>query len=211
MVKADRWWERWDQPENRDRVQRFWKENPDQVARREQFYEVVRALQQQHGFQSVLDCGCGTAWDYPFFTSLGLAYHGVDVTEEMLTQARTQFAGIQVEVGDILNLPFQAVSHPFVVCNAVLPHLPAEILPGAFRELWRITAQVLVVRLFGVGKVPGNKSFVSTGGFLLNWFQLTRWLEIAQEAGLPQPVAKIAESSALRDACILIFTRRADA
>jgi SAM-dependent methyltransferase len=126
----------------------------------------------------VLDFGCGTGEDFPAFCALGMKYQGCDVTPEMLEDARKKFRGIEVFEDDLLGSIQPSQSRPLVICNAVLPHLPEDVIPGAISELWRITEKVLIIRLFGVDKAGQfSKDFVHKD-FLYHWWPAKRWIDL---------------------------------
>lgn len=178
-MTEDRYWEQWHNPEKRQEVKDFWDKNPQQPIRRQQFNDILRDVVERAKATTVLDFGCGTGEDYQFMTQeLGLAYKGVDVTPEMLEDARRQFPGIDVSLDDIFNSKQGDQEHPFVVNSAVLPHLPREMIQNAINELWRITGKVLVIRLFGVDHRPEEMSFVNPKGFVLNWLHEATWMEM---------------------------------
>ena len=183
-MTQDRYWEQWHKQDKRAEVKEFWDKNPQQPIRRKQFNDILRDVAQRAEVTTVLDFGCGPGEDYPFMSGeLGLTYKGVDVTDEMLADARAQFPDIDVDTDDIFESKQGDQEHPFVVNSAVLPHLPREMIPQAISELWRITGKVLVIRLFGVDHRPEEKSFVNPKGFILNWLKQDTWMEMLLTVG----------------------------
>jgi hypothetical protein len=96
----------------------------------------------------------------------------------MLQMAKDKHPGIAVDYDDILASRFENQAWPLVICNAVLPHLPLEIIPQAISELWRITARLLVVRVFGVGRAGEVCEKRMLDGFLYNWLPASKWTEM---------------------------------
>lgn len=186
MVKAreHRWWQNWNVAPRRADVESFWRTNPGQPARREQFYTVLKDFVARAAVRTVLDFGCGTGEDYLAFKAMGLAYLGVDVTPEMLAAARKKYLDIVVAEDDVLDSAQPDRGHAFVVSNAVLPHLPRELLVRALAELWRVTDRLLVLRFFGVDRHVEDTSVVGANGFIHNFFREETWLRLIRETCL---------------------------
>jgi ubiquinone/menaquinone biosynthesis C-methylase UbiE len=186
-TRDQRWWQNWDDRDKRERVEAFWRHCPDQIAERKQWYKLLgEAVRNTFGTTvpiRVLDFGCGTGEDQPFISDLCKTYYGVDVTPEMLQVAKTKHPGIAVDYDDILASRFGDRAWPLVICNAVLPHLPLEMIPQAISELWRITQRLLVVRVFGVGRAGDECEKKTLDGFLYNWLPASKWTELLTVEG----------------------------
>ena len=70
--------------------------------------------------QSVLDVGCGDGRHLPFFASLGLETHGVEIAAPIVEQLRNRLAPLGIaedhlHVGSCAALPFADASFDFVV------------------------------------------------------------------------------------------------
>lgn len=67
----------------------------------------------------VLELACGSANDYRFFDRYGLArfldYTGVDLNPKNVENARTRFPEVNVEVGDVMALPYDNRSFDYVL------------------------------------------------------------------------------------------------
>jgi len=178
-------WQLWDDESKRSNVEKFWHKDQEQVARREQFNNILGNLAKRGKFDSVLDFSCGTCEDYPYLSSLGLRYRGVDVTPGMLEMAREKYPIVDVSLDDIFSSKFADREHPWVVNSAVLPHLPLEptkdnpeaCVPQAIRELWRITGGCLTVRLFAVDRYPEDDTR-RLNGFIYNSLRQRTWLDL---------------------------------
>jgi len=162
-----RFWQNWQ--EDGAKVERFWKENPAMVERREHFFRVVTPYLE--GFTSMLDYACGTCEDYPFFIDQGLAYTGADVTEAMMAKAREKFPEVDVEQDDVFNSKYADGQWPLVVANALLLHLPVKWVPKAIKELVRITRNRLVIRVSALLDDHEAETFVRWS----NNFVVVRW------------------------------------
>jgi 2-polyprenyl-3-methyl-5-hydroxy-6-metoxy-1,4-benzoquinol methylase len=179
-MMENRWWQKWDSDDERKKIEAYWRHAADQPERRRHFYRVlaneVRAY--PTGIK-LLDFGCGTGEDTGAMLALGVDYHGADVTPTMLAQARARFPSISFEADDMLGSKYGTGSWPIVVCNAVLPHLPADRVATAIRELWRLAGKLLIVRLFGVDTEKGDKTVVLDGFIYQRWAS-AHWTKMFQ-------------------------------
>lgn len=70
--------------------------------------------------QTVLDLGCGDGRHLPFFRSLGLDAHGVEIAEPIVGQLRERLAPLgitadRIQVGSCSSLPFADASFDYVM------------------------------------------------------------------------------------------------
>lgn len=89
---------------------------------------------------SLLDVGCNAgvwlrdcARHHP---SARLA--GVEINAAALEQARQAVPSADLHHTGAERLPFPDQSFQYVTCMEVLEHLPGELRPAAFREIWRV-------------------------------------------------------------------------
>jgi SAM-dependent methyltransferase len=94
----------------------------------------------QEPVTSLLDVGCNVgAWlmdcarRYP---TSRLA--GVEINEAALQIARQAVPAAELHHGSVEKLPFVDESFDHVTCIEVLEHVPADLRPVAFREIWRV-------------------------------------------------------------------------
>lgn len=87
--------------------------------------------------KKILDLGCGTGRHAILLARAGAIVTGVDFSEEMLAVARTNAAGLNI---DIINAEIHAVplqdQFDLILCSLVLSHLP-NLLP-AMQEMSRL-------------------------------------------------------------------------
>ena len=77
--------------------------------------------------RSVLELGCGTASTLDqICRRMGACCVGVDRSPEAVETARQKFPKLQVEVGDIFNLPYDAHSFDLVYSVGLLEHFSRE-------------------------------------------------------------------------------------
>jgi len=100
--------------------------------------EIVSGLDIEPGAM-VLDVGCGTGVLFPMLLEkVGQARHivGLDISSEMLRQAKAKGYPVECVQGDAQNLPLQDETFDWVICNAVFPHFPDKL--RALREIRRV-------------------------------------------------------------------------
>ncbi|MBP1474677.1 class I SAM-dependent methyltransferase [Frateuria sp. MAH-13] len=101
--------------------------------------ERLTPLLQLEGSQRLLDIGCGTGRWTSQVASLCRAYHGIDVSEGLVTYARTHYASssVRFSVGsaDDFSLASLGEREPFdrILCAGVLMYLNDEEVASAFR------------------------------------------------------------------------------
>jgi len=112
---------------------------------------------------NVLDIPCGTGRFFEIYEKFDLTYIGMDVSEDMMAQAREKrSAPLQFPVyGDIMNIPAQDKEVDNTVCIRLLEKLPIQELNQAITEMCRVTKDALIAGLL-VGKETErrNRSWV---------------------------------------------------
>jgi ubiquinone biosynthesis O-methyltransferase len=91
--------------------------------------------------ETILDIGCGNARDVLPLAQAGSRVVGVDLSEGMIEQARTDLvaAGIrevELQVGDVTALQFPAQCFDKILCSEVIEHVPDPDL--AIQEMFRV-------------------------------------------------------------------------
>ncbi len=87
----------------------------------------------------ILDAGCGTGYQTPFFLQAGYEYIGVDVSEQMLSIARARNPTARFEKMNLYSLAFPNNHFDGFWACAVLQHLPKKQVGQALQELSRVT------------------------------------------------------------------------
>ncbi|HET6373259.1 MAG TPA: class I SAM-dependent methyltransferase [Candidatus Polarisedimenticolia bacterium] len=103
--------------------QRFWNEE-------------LLALLPERIEAPALDNGCGTGILLPDLLSRCAAVSAVDLSPDMLAQARVRAPEADLEVGDLEDLPFADASFRTVICRGSLHHVPSR--EKAFSEAYRV-------------------------------------------------------------------------
>ncbi|HEX3332966.1 MAG TPA: class I SAM-dependent methyltransferase [Acidimicrobiales bacterium] len=97
---------------------------------------------------SLLDVGCGTGTTDQVLAPRVRRLHGVDVSEEMLTQARRNLPEAQFSWYDGERLPFDDGTFDVVVAICVLHHVPVSQRSTVVGEMVRVTRREGVVAVF---------------------------------------------------------------
>lgn len=108
----------------------------------------------------VLEFACGSANDYRYFDSYGLAkfldYTGVDLNDANIDNARKRFPGIDFQVGSVLELPYQDRGYDYVVVSDLFEHLSIEAMQQALAEACRLADKGLVLTFFSMADQPDH-------------------------------------------------------
>jgi SAM-dependent methyltransferase len=106
---------------------------------------------------SVLECGCGSANDYRFWETYGIArfldYNGFDLSEDNVANAREMFPEVSFECGNVFDIREGDESFDYVVAFDLFEHLSLEGIEVAIREACRVARAGLVLNLFNVTDV----------------------------------------------------------
>lgn len=86
----------------------------------------------------VADLGCGTGRLLPYLAEQGLRPSGLDLSPEMVRAAQRDHPGVDVQVGDLVALPFPDAALAGVVCWYSLMYLPPQLRSTAFAEIARV-------------------------------------------------------------------------
>lgn len=90
------------------------------------------------GKKPVWDFGCGPGQTTRYLNDLGVEISGLDISERMIEQARTNSPGINFRQGNILELEFANDSIAGVVAFYAIVHFTEEQAGMAFREVFRV-------------------------------------------------------------------------
>jgi len=119
-------------------------------------------LEQQPGRTiSVLEPACGSANDYRFLHTFGIArfldYTGFDLCEKNIHNARHLFAAADFRVGNVLAMDFpdQSFDHCFV--HDLFEHLSVPAMEVAVSEICRVTRQGIVIGFFNMQDIASHQ------------------------------------------------------
>ncbi len=100
----------------------------------------------------VLELACGSANDYRYFDSYGLArfldYTGIDLNDNNIDNARKRFPGVRFDQGSMLDLPYESGSFDYVLAFDIFEHLSLQAMEHAIAEAVRVTRRGFLVAFF---------------------------------------------------------------
>ncbi len=104
----------------------------------------------------VLDIPCGTGRFFELYRNHGLDFIGMDVSDDMMVQARAKDPAAEVVFGDILNIPRENKSVDMSVCTRLLNFLSESEMHRAVSELCRVTTGRIHCGLFTSTEHPNR-------------------------------------------------------
>lgn len=120
-------------------------------------------LEQQEAERiSVIEPACGSANDYRFIDSFGIApfldYTGFDLSHKNIGNARQMFPGIRFDVGNVLEIDAADDAFDYCFVHDLFEHLSVEAMEVAIGEVCRVTRKDLCVHFFNM--YDGNEHVV---------------------------------------------------
>ena len=100
----------------------------------------------------VVDIGCGPGQIAAYLRGRGVAVEGLDLSPQMIEQARALYPDIAFRVGDMFALPYADASLAGIVGFYAIVHTPTDELVAPFTEFHRVVRpRGLVAVAFHVG------------------------------------------------------------
>ena len=130
---------------------------------------LVAAKANQIG-KNVLDVGCASCIDYPLHKETGIKYEGLDPTQKFLDRAKKLYPGINVKLGNVLNMPYDDGVFDVVYCKDLFEHLPPEKYRRAMAEMWRVASKLVMVAFFVSPKPIETRYELKRTGHWLNHY-----------------------------------------
>ncbi len=122
--------------------------------------EVLAGERPQH--IQVLEPACGSANDYRFIESFGIArlieYIGFDLCEKNVHNAKQMFPRACFKVDNVLEISFEDRTFDCCFVHDLFEHLSTEAMEVAITEICRVTKKDLCVGFFNMHK--GNKHII---------------------------------------------------
>jgi ubiquinone/menaquinone biosynthesis C-methylase UbiE len=110
---------------------------------------------------TVLEPACGSANDYRFLDSFGLAarldYTGFDLCDKNILNARELFPDARFEVGNVLDIAAPAGAYDVCFFHDLLEHLSIEAMEQAVAEICRVTRGTVLAHLFNMHDAPDHE------------------------------------------------------
>jgi len=99
---------------------------------------LARFASEVRGRGQVYDLGCGPGQTTAFLHGCGVSVRGLDISAELLREARQRHPGLQFEPGDMLALPLADASLAGVLAFYAIVHLSPAGLRQALAEMYRV-------------------------------------------------------------------------
>lgn len=107
---------------------------------------------------SLVEPACGSANDYRFVHSYGLArlldYTGFDLCQTNIENARVLFPGVRFETGNVFEISAPPKAFDLCVVHDLFEHLSLSGLEQAVREVCRVTRRGICVGFFQMDEIP---------------------------------------------------------
>jgi SAM-dependent methyltransferase len=97
-----------------------------------------RFASEVRGRGEVYDLGCGPGHTTAFLHGLGVSVRGLDLSANLVREARQRYPGLPFEVGDLLALPLADASLAGVLAFYAIVHLSPAGLRRALAEMHRV-------------------------------------------------------------------------
>ncbi len=103
---------------------------------------------------SVTEPACGSANDYRFIDTFGIArfldYTGFDLCEKNIRNAKQMFPNVRFEVDNVLSIDTQDNTFDYCFVNDLFEHLSIEAMEAAIAEICRVTRRNICVGFFNM-------------------------------------------------------------
>ncbi|WP_199431046.1 class I SAM-dependent DNA methyltransferase [Qaidamihabitans albus] len=156
------------------------------------FAELVRTA----GNGPVADIGCGPGRIAAHLHGLGVSVSGIDLSPQMVVQARRTYPDLRFDVGSMTALELKDCSLGGIVAWYSIIHVPEEQLPGVFGEFHRVLAPGGYVQLaFQIGDGPLHRTEAGGHEVSLDFHQRRpdQVAELLREAGLAEHARLVRE------------------
>ncbi len=92
-------------------------------------------LVKRNGGKEVLELGCGSGIQSKQLLDLGLEVVGIDISPNMVLEAKKRAPKANFLVGDIATVTFSASTFDGIYARASLLHIPKEMIPKVFESI----------------------------------------------------------------------------
>lgn len=106
----------------------------------------------------VLDCPLGTGRYVGIYRDKGLYVVGVDISADMVAEAKRLHPGLDAMEGSVFDLPFDDGDFATAVCTRLLDWLTPEEMAAAIAELRRVAETLVVSVRHGAERIDVNQT-----------------------------------------------------
>ncbi len=136
--------------------------------------------------KKVLDAGCGGGRDVEYFKEEGLSVLGIDISEEMIKEAKKRVSGARFEVMDFSDIKLKDSTVDGVWCMAGFLHTPRDEIVKVLKEFFRVLKKEGVVYVAvreGVGEKEIRKEKYGNEPRTYVYFSKEELVGYLEEAG----------------------------
>jgi len=135
---------------------------------------------------SVLEPGCGSANDYRFLYSFGVAkflnYTGIDICEKNIANAQRRFPDVDFALGNIMDISALDNTFDYSFVHDVFEHLSIDAMEVALQEISRVTRKQACLSFFNMADI--SEHLVNpTGLYHWNTLSLSKVCDILKAGG----------------------------
>jgi SAM-dependent methyltransferase len=109
---------------------------------------------------SVIEPACGSANDYRFLKSFGIArfldYTGFDLSEKNVENARAMFPDAHFVAGNVLGIDSSDKRFDYCVVHDLFEHLSLAAMEQAIDEICRVTRHGICAGFFQMDEIPNH-------------------------------------------------------
>ncbi len=110
---------------------------------------------------SVIEPACGSANDYRFFCSFGVApflrYTGFDLSEKNICNSKAMCPSADFRVGNVFDISAGDKVYEYCFVHDLLEHLSAEGIERAVGEICRVTSKKICIHFFNMDNSDEHK------------------------------------------------------
>jgi SAM-dependent methyltransferase len=143
---------------------------------------------------SVLEPACGSANDYRFLRTYGLAglvdYTGFDLCTKNIENARALFPGLSFTVGNVFEIASPDKAFDLCFAHDLFEHLSLEGIQAAVQEVCRVTRLGLCVGFFNMDEVRDHQ-VCPVDDYHWNLLSMARMRELFAACGFAARVVHI--------------------
>jgi len=143
---------------------------------------------------SVLEPACGSANDYRFVVACGLGrlvdYHGFDLCEKNIANARALFLQVAFQVGNALKIEAPDSAFDIAVVHDLFEHLSIEAMEVAVAEICRVTRRGLCLGFFNAHEGMDHQ-VVPTEDYHWNQLSVNKLRDLLERHGFAVQVIHI--------------------
>jgi len=158
----------------------------DKIPETTQLDEFIAQLPPQ---AKVLDVGCGAGRDSEYLAQAGLQVTGIDLSENLIAEAKKRRPMLHFQVMDMEQLDFPEATFDGVWSKLAIIHIDRANFPAMLQSIWKLLKPggVLTIETkAGAGEAFEKVSFQETEERFFVYYELDELIGLLQAAGFVQ-------------------------